>query len=155
MSRLIALCVALVLSALPAYARCTQPADTAQRMAQALAQINTYRAGAGLRALSRNDQLTNAALAHACDMARMRKMSHTGSNGSTLPRRVKAQGYRYRAINENVADITPNSAVAPLWYNSAGHRANMLDAAMTDIGLGVASGAGNRIYWVMVGGREK
>lgn len=155
MTRLFALCVTLCLAALPAYANCTRPADTAQRMAQTLGQINSYRQAAGLPALVQNDKLTKAAAAHACDMAQMRKMSHKGSNGSNLPRRVEAQGYRFRIINENVGDVTSNAAVAPLWFNSRGHRANILDRGITDIGLGLANGAGNRHYWVMVGGRGK
>lgn len=153
--RLISLCFALCVTALPAWSACTQPADAAQRIAQTMTQINGYRQSAGLPALAPNPKLVQAATAHACDMAQMRKMSHKGSNGSTLPQRVKAQGYRFRVINENIGDVTPNAPVGPLWFASSGHKANILDRGITDLGLGLALGAGNRHYWVMVGGRSK
>ena len=156
MKILISACLAIgVAAAAPAMANCARPGDAATRMAQTFSQINAYRKSAGLPALTINAKLTNAAAAHACDLVKMRKLSHTGSNGSDLSDRVKAQGYRYRIVNENIADITPASPVAPLWYNSPGHRKNMLEPGITDVGLSLALGAGNRQFWVMVGGRAR
>jgi len=156
MKTLTAVCLALGLAtAAPALADCARPGDAAARMGQTLTQINTYRRSAGLPSLTTNAKLTSAAAAHACDLVKMRKLSHSGSNGSSLADRVKAQGYRYRIVNENIADTTPSSPVAPLWYNSPGHRRNMLEPGITDIGLALALGAGNRQFWVMVGGRSQ
>ena len=156
MKTFIAACLALCLAtAAPAVADCARPGDSAARLAQTLAQINTYRSTAGLPALTTNAKLTRAAEAHACDLVKMRKLSHSGSNGSDLSDRVKAQGYRYRMVNENIADTTPSNPVAPLWYNSPGHRLNMLESGITDVGLALVSGAGTRQFWVMVGGRAR
>jgi len=161
-----ALCLALGLglalgpvAAQPAWADCARPGNAAAHITQTLAEINAYRRTSGLPALAQNDKLTKAAGGHACDLAKMRKLSHTGSNGSNLPRRVKAQGYQFRVINENIADLpaskSATKSAANLWFNSSGHRANMLDRGITELGLGLALGAGNRLYWVMVGGRAK
>ncbi len=161
MKTMIAACLAFGLAAAapavaaPAVADCARPNDSAARMAQTLAQINTYRSSAGLPALTTNAKLTSAAAAHACDLVKMRKLSHRGSNGLDLSDRVKAQGYRYLMVNENIADTTPSHPVAPLWYNSPGHRRNMLEPGITDVGLALVSGAGNRQFWVMVGGRAR
>lgn len=65
--------------------------------------VNAARARAGVPALCLNSKLTAAAQAHARDQAAMRRMSHTGSNGSTMSSRINAQGYDWNAIGENVA----------------------------------------------------
>lgn len=156
MKILSALCLAMGLSAaIPAMAACTHPSDAKARIAQTMAQINAYRKSSGLPALSVDRKLAKTAESHACDMARMGHYSHIGSNGSNLARRVKAQGYRFRTANENVGQFQPSTSAAGWWYKSPGHRANMLSAKISDVGFGVAIGADQRLYWVMVGGKSR
>lgn len=38
--------------------------------------------------------------------------------------------------------------------SSAGHRANILNPAFADLGVGVARGADGRLYWVQNFGRK-
>lgn len=143
------------LLAFPAAAACNRPADSGPRVAQTMREINAYRLSAGLPALSKSAKLSRTAGAHACDMARMGKYSHYGSDGSDLSRRVKAQGYRFRAANENVGKFRPTTNAANWWYGSAGHRHNILSPKIREVGFGVALGADNRYYWVMVGGASR
>ena len=138
----------------PAFAACARPADEKARIGQALADINAYRKSAGLAALSTDGKLTKAAKAHACDMAAMGKHSHVGSNGSDLVKRLRSAGYKFRSANENVGKFGKSNA-AQWWYNSSGHRANMLSPKIRDVGLAVALGPDNQFYWVMVGGSSK
>jgi uncharacterized protein YkwD len=150
-----ALCVAIcTFTAVPALADCVKPADEPQQIAEAFGQINAYRAAVGLKALTQNAKLTTVAANHACDMADMGKNSHFGSNGADLVQRVKAQGYKFSAANENVGKFG-KSKPAQWWYGSTGHRDNMLSAKIKEVGLGVALGPDKQFYWVMVGGSQK
>ncbi|SEN01328.1 Uncharacterized conserved protein YkwD, contains CAP (CSP/antigen 5/PR1) domain [Pseudorhodobacter antarcticus] len=149
--------LALILSiglATTAHAACTPPTQSAALLQQAADKVNGYRAAADLEPLQINPTLANTAQGHACDMATAGHLSHVGTNGSDLVRRLKAAGYAFRSANENVGQFT-RSDPADWWYNSTGHRANMLSPKITEIGLGVALGADQKLYWVMVGGSPK
>ena len=60
-------------------------------------------------------------------------------------------GYGWRTWAENAAAGQQTAAeVMNSWMNSAGHRANILNGAMVDIGLAAAVGSNGVTYWVMV-----
>ncbi|MFG3714131.1 CAP domain-containing protein [Micromonospora sp. NPDC047730] len=111
--------------------------------------VNAERAKAGCGALSIDDKLMTAAQRHSQDQADHRNMSHTGSDGSDAGDRLDRVGYAWRTYGENVAwnQKTP-AAVMDAWMNSSGHRANILNCAFTEIGVGVASSNGP--YWTQV-----
>jgi uncharacterized protein YkwD len=135
---------------------CRQP-DGAARMTDAtLAAINTERAQRGMAALTPDPRLTEAALTHACDSAARNRMGHQGSDGSDLGDRVKREGYRYRAIAENVAAgyRTPTSVVEG-WMNSSGHRRNILTRNARDVGLGIATARDGTLHWVLNLGTDR
>jgi uncharacterized protein YkwD len=138
----------------PAMAKCVIPTNAAAQIRETRGQINAYRAQAGLPALTQNTKLAAAAASHACDMADMGKISHSGSNGSDFAHRIKTRGYKFSAANENVGTFGTGKA-AQWWYNSPGHRANMLSPKITEMGLGIALGADKQVYWVMVGGSPR
>ncbi|WDZ87420.1 CAP domain-containing protein [Micromonospora cathayae] len=119
--------------------------------AQVVALVNAERAKAGCGALSVDAKLTTAAQRHSEDQAAHKKMSHTGSDGSDAGDRLDRVGYDWRGYGENVAwnQQTP-AAVMAAWMNSAGHRANILNCAFTEIGVGVARSNGP--YWTQVFG---
>lgn len=108
--------------------------------------VNAERAKAGCGAVKINSKLTAAAQAHSQDQADHRKMSHDGSDGSKVDKRLDRVGYAWRAYGENVAwnQQTP-AAVMKAWMNSSGHRANILNCSFTEIGVGVATSNGP--YW--------
>ncbi|MEU7917149.1 CAP domain-containing protein [Micromonospora zamorensis] len=111
--------------------------------------VNAERAKAGCKALSIDDKLMTAAQKHSQDQADHQKMSHTGSDGSNAGTRLDRVGYTWRTYGENVAwnQKTP-AAVMDAWMNSSGHRANILNCAFTEIGVGIASSNGP--YWTQV-----
>ncbi|MCJ7871878.1 CAP domain-containing protein [Phaeobacter sp. J2-8] len=113
----------------------------------ALNSVNQLRRLRGRRALRWSSPLVLAAQAHADDMARGGFFAHQGANGSDVGARVTAAGYRWCGVAENIAkgQTTLDKALKG-WRTSRGHRRNMMDREMTD--LGVARGAGN--IWVMV-----
>lgn len=115
-----------------------------------IALTNAQRAAAGLSPVSANGALTAAAAAHSKDQAVNNKMTHTGSNGSTLGQRVSAAGFAWRTIGENVAmGYGSADSVMNGWMNSPGHRANILKPEFTSIGVAVAYAADGSPYWTM------
>jgi uncharacterized protein YkwD len=115
---------------------------------------NQHRAAAGLRALTIDQRLINAAQGHSNDMAAHDKMSHTGSDGSDPGQRISAAGYGWRAWAENVAAGFPDAgSVDQGWWNSPGHRANMLSSSITQIGVGLSYSATGVPYWTQDFGR--
>lgn len=121
-----------------------------------LAELNRERLRAGLVPLVPNDRLDAAAQAHAHDMARNGTLSHTGGDGSRLRDRLERAGYAFRLAAENVAAGTPNgSATVQLWLMSEGHRRNMLEPDVREVGIGHARPplgrpTGYSDYWTLV-----
>jgi uncharacterized protein YkwD len=112
---------------------------------------NQQRQAAGLVALSTSSALTNAAAQHSADQAGRNSMSHTGSNGSNAGDRISANGGSFSTWAENVAaGYGSASGVVDGWMNSSGHRQNILNPAMTHIGVAVADAADGTPYWTMV-----
>lgn len=98
---------------------------------------NAERAKAGCKALRLDSRVRTAARRHSADMARTRKMSHTGSDGSTFVDRLARAGYS-AAGAENVAmGYGTPAAVMKGWMASSGHRANILNCKLRAIGVGI------------------
>lgn len=113
---------------------------TASGVAARIVQlVNAERSKAGCSPVTLNATLTKAAQAHSEDMAAHRNMSHTGSDGSSAGDRLTRAGYIWRTYGENVAYgyATPEKVMAG-WMSSPGHRANILNCAFKEIGVGLA-----------------
>lgn len=127
----------------------SKPSTTSIRNS-VLRLVNYQRQKRGKQPLSLDLRLTKAAQYHSDDMAKRRKMSHVGSDGSSFGLRIKRTGYRYRAAAENVARGQNSSrAVIIAWMNSSGHRQNILSSKYTEIGIGIAYGPRGP-YWTQV-----
>ncbi|WP_337173784.1 CAP domain-containing protein [Paludisphaera sp.] len=102
--------------------------------------------------LSESRRLSEAAQAHAEDMAERRKMTHAGADGSTIANRVVARGYKYRRCGENVAvgHYSPELVMRG-WLTSAPHRKNIL-GGYNQIGLGYATDKDGTPYWCVTFG---
>jgi uncharacterized protein YkwD len=134
---------------------CRIPADITGKRDWMEQLINQERQKNGLRALPSATALEKAAQDHACDNADQRRISHKGSDGSDLRTRFRRAGYRFRAGNENVGNYPATAHMFEAWMSSSGHRANILDRNVTEIGVGVAMGDDNRLYWVTNGGAPR
>ena len=123
---------------------------TAQNLARVTAAtlclINQQRLVHGEVALRANAALTTAAVKHSQDMVARNYFDHTGPAGDTMSSRIKAAGYLKAghgySLGENIAAATGSLATPAqtvnTWMNSAGHRANILNAAFRDSGIGIA-----------------
>jgi uncharacterized protein YkwD len=117
--------------------------------------VNQQRQRYGRRPLRFDSKLTRAAQSHSEDMARYRRISHVGSDGSSVGMRVKRTGYRYRNVAENVAQGQDTSREVMIsWMRSPDHRRNLLNSSYTEIGIGVAYGPRGP-YWTQVFARER
>jgi hypothetical protein len=99
-------------------------------------KINVARAAAGLTALSVQPDLVAAARRQSSTMAAQQALSH-----SSL-----ADICCYRALAENVGSGATVGAVHLSFMASSGHRANILNPAMRQVGVGVVSSGGR--LWV-------
>ena len=133
-------------SATPSSTGTPQAAPTASGVAARIVElVNAERGRAGCSPVKLNATLTKAAQAHSADMAAHQNMSHTGSDGSSPGDRITRAGYSWSTYGENVAYgySTPEQVMAG-WMSSAGHKANILNCAFQEIGVGLAQ-PGN--YW--------
>jgi uncharacterized protein YkwD len=111
---------------------------------------NAERKAAGLPAFKVSLAMMKLAREHSAHMARLKQLGHD-LPGSTFQDRVKASGYPYRRIGENVAEgyPTPKEAVKG-WMESPGHKANILNGEFTVIGVGTAAAKDGTKYWTQV-----
>jgi len=102
---------------------------------------NRERARAGVPALRHSVPLARAAQAKADDMARRGYFSHNTPDGRTPWDFIRAEGYRYASVAENLA--AGQRTIETLergWLRSAPHRANIRNRAFSETGVGIASG---------------
>ncbi len=110
--------------------------------------VNEIRVQYGLKPLTENWELSRVARYKSQDMADNGYFSHTSPTYGSPFQMMKAFGLSYRAAGENIAygQRSPQ-AVVNAWMNSSGHRANILNASYTQIGVGyVADGR----YWTQM-----
>jgi uncharacterized protein YkwD len=129
------------------------PEINAAYTARVIELINAERTNAGLPALIQQGQLGSAAQLHSEDMACNNFFSHTGLDGSSSADRAHRQGYSSGFVGENIAaGYSSPAEVVTGWMNSPGHKANILDAGYTEIGIGYAFGGNSDYgsYWTAV-----
>ncbi|RSS44583.1 CAP domain-containing protein [Streptomyces sp. WAC08241] len=115
---------------------------------EVVALTNAERTRAGCRPLRSDKNLRTAAQGHAADMAARGYYEHMSPEGRDAGDRMKGAGYAWSTWAENIhrGPKTPARAVAD-WMGSSGHRANILNCSLKDIGVGVAV-TSNGPWWV-------
>ncbi|WP_030211938.1 CAP domain-containing protein [Streptomyces sp. NRRL WC-3626] len=122
----------------------TAPAPSTA-VAQVVELVNAERGKVGCSPVKVNSTLTKAAQDHSEDMAATGTMSHSGSDGSSPGDRITRAGYAWSTYGENVAyGYSTPEQVMDGWMNSPGHKANILNCAFKEIGVGLAQPGG---YW--------
>ncbi|KAF4315902.1 hypothetical protein BBO99_00009052 [Phytophthora kernoviae] len=116
--------------------------------------INAYRSQYSLSALTIDYRLVAAAQLHSQDQASHCRMTHTGSNGSSMGDRINAQNYNYNTAAENVASGQATvEEVMIAWWNSPEHRANILNKDVVNVGFAKDDSGGCGNYWTQDFGR--
>ena len=131
---------------------------TRDMAARVIARTNAYRVANGCPALTVNTILMGTAQAHSQEMALRDYVAHTSADGTSPWDRIKAAGYNYRLVAENIAwGATSPEQVVDAWFfesppNDA-HRKNILNCGLREIGVGysyLANDPGNvtaHAYW--------
>jgi uncharacterized protein YkwD len=123
----------------PATYAAVQTRDFAVRI---IVRTNALRVAHGCPALTESAILMNAAQAHSEDMALHDFVGHQSSDGTGPFERIKAAGYTYRLVAENVAwgFVGMPEAVVDAWFDEVPpddlHRRNILNCALREIGVG-------------------
>ncbi len=126
--------------------------DVEEVRAQLLELHNRARKEVRRPRLEEARRLSEAAQAHAEEMAARGEMTHQGGDGSTVVDRLKVRGYKYRRCGENVARgrYSPELVMRG-WLTSPPHRANIL-GGFSQIGLGYAIAKDGAPYWCVTFG---
>ncbi len=122
----------------------TSPQFTAEVLPRVLVDLaNDDRADNQINTLTLNQILVKAAQLKAADMAAEQYFAHTNPyNSEKTPWYWFSQaGYAFKYAGENLAiDFNDSSAVNRAWMDSPGHRANILNANFTEVGIAVVEG---------------
>lgn len=117
---------------------------------------NEERQKYNLPSLVWDDALASTARAHSLDLPTNNIFSHIGSDGSTPEQRLHRTGTTIRFLGENICGgrNNPEEAIRN-WMASSGHKANILNADATYLGVGATYVASSRfiIYIVQIFGR--
>ncbi|MCU9612022.1 CAP domain-containing protein [Caldibacillus lycopersici] len=125
--------------------------STSQYVQQVIDLTNQERKNAGLAALKADSELNAVALKKSQDMQQNNYFSHTSPTYGSPFDMMRDFGVDYQSAGENIAQgqRTPQEVV-DAWMNSPGHRANILNAKFTHIGVGFEA-SGNHWTQMFVG----
>jgi hypothetical protein len=105
-----------------------------------LQATNQERQKEGLKPLTYNFLLDQAAQAKAEDMAAKNYWSHNTPDGKEPWVFIESASYKYHKAAENLAYGFDNSQTTLSgWMNSPSHRANVLDGDLRDVGFGIVN----------------
>jgi uncharacterized protein YkwD len=125
--------------------------------ADCLAAHNRIRRSHGLHPLRLEKRLTAAAQKHAEYMAKGLKLDHRGPGDEMYHDRARAAGYaaEWDTSSENIAEgpveFMDAAFTTRAWLESkVGHKDNVLSREWRELGVGVARGTDDRLYWCAV-----
>lgn len=132
----------------PASAQLNGPAS------QMVESINNVRAEAGRPPLTEHGTLREVAVERSEDMAERQYFSHTTPEGVDVFVLLDQRGVGYRIAGENLAWNTGQSAESAAiamraFLASPPHRANLLRAEFSQVGVGVASDGSKLIFTLL------
>jgi len=117
-----------------------QPAAAAARM---LALLNDDRRAAGLSPLVDDPELRAVALAHTEEMIAKHFFGHASPTTGMVENRLEHAGVVVTLSGENVAEADTADDAHRVLMESPGHRANMLRADFTHVGIAVETRPGD------------
>ena len=119
--------------------------QVSSEMQEVVNLTNNERAKAGLKALQIDTKLTQSAQAKSQDMKDKNYFSHTSPTYGSPFDQMKSFGVSYKSAAENIAMGQRTAAeVVDGWMNSPGHKANIMNASYTHIGVGLSDSG---YYW--------
>lgn len=105
--------------------------------------MNQKRTEAGLQTLTMDITLLQVARYKSNHMIQYNYFDHMTTEGTKWTDWLKEVGYKYTSTGENIAYNTYDAVeLFNQWWNSPGHRANMMNESYTKVGVGVLNGNG-------------
>jgi len=114
---------------------------------------NAERAKVGAPALKANNDLTKLARMKSKDMIDKGYFSHQSPTYGSPFDMMRNYGISYMYAGENLAQNTSAEKAFQAWMNSEGHRKNILNPNFTELGVGIASMDGSKMYTQMFIGK--
>ncbi len=156
LGRLTVICIVALLAAvfpatvLAAAGGAPAPQHLSADEARAVALVNADRAARGLPPLRVNMTLVALARDFAQDMIDRDYFPHDHKNpeGETFEGRLLRYGVSYVNAGENLAMDSSVDAAERALMDSKGHRANILSAKYSEVGIGVRYGPAGEVYVV-------
>jgi uncharacterized YkwD family protein len=102
--------------------------------------VNQERTRQGLKALAVDMRLVKVARMKSTDMIKNNYFGHQSPVYGSPFDLLKSQGITYRTAGENLAGNSSVTSAHTGLMNSSGHRANILNANFTKIGIGIVKG---------------
>lgn len=116
-------------------------------------ETNRHRSENGVPALRYDGTLAAAAEAKLKDMFERQYFAHESPTGDGPADVIEAAGYDYVTVGENLAlgNFADDRDLVQAWMDSPGHRANILEAKFSEIGVAVGRGMfEGRMTWMAV-----
>jgi len=108
---------------------------------QILQLMNAKRIEAGLKPLVLDNTLVQVARYKSNHMIQYNYFDHINPDGTKWTNWLQTIGYKYTTTGENIAYNTYDAVeLFNQWWNSPGHRANMMNSSYTKVGIGVVKG---------------
>lgn len=125
--------------------------ETTSQAEAVLKLVNEERAKQNLKPLTLSSKLTDIATMKSKDMADKGYFDHTSPTYGSPFQMLQDFGVHYTAAGENIAagQQTPEE-VMNAWMNSSGHRANIMNANYTELGVGYYTGGQYGVYWTQL-----
>ncbi len=115
----------------------TTTQDAEQRL---LALVNRDREAAGLAPLAWDEKVAQVSRAHSEEMRATKNVAHISPTTGSAADRVRAARIKTALVMENVARAYGVGEAHQGLMNSPGHRANVMSAAATHVGIGAVFG---------------
>ncbi|EES48887.1 CAP domain-containing protein [Clostridium botulinum] len=109
--------------------------------------MNEKRVQAGLKPLTMDNTLLQVARYKSNHMIQYNYFDHTNPDGTKWVNWLQTIGYKYNTTGENIAYNTYDPVeLFNQWWNSQGHRENMMNPSYTKVGVGVVYDKDNNKY---------
>ena len=108
--------------------------------------LNQDRISNGLAALTIDPELCRIARIKSADMRDNNYFAHESPTYGRIGEMLNRFGYRYSAAGENIANHANVDRAQAAFMSSSGHRANILSATWTKVGVGIVTDANGYIF---------
>lgn len=137
--------VTVVMFSLRSLATAQQITSTTEMERQIFDWTNQERTKVNAPPLTWDNRLAIAARLHSDEMAKQKNLTHQLPGEAKFTERLSLQGARFSAAAENVGYGDDAETLQSGWMHSPGHRANLLNPAYNQMGVGIVR-SGDRLW---------